>query len=374
MNDEISQIKVILGESRNPLIILSQNPSHDAIASGLALYSLCEKLNKKATIMSHDFTPSRHIYFLSRINHISKNIENLKNFVISLDVSKTKIDNLEYHIKDNELKIFLAPKEGELNAEDLKFDTPKFKHDIIFTIDAENLESLGAIYEKNLDFFYQTTIVNIDHKPQNTRFGQINLVDLSSTAVSEIIFKMFENEIHLVDEDIATHFLTGIISKTKSFRNENITPRTLEIAGRLISMGAKREEIVNNLYKQQTVPILKLWGRALAGLKHDERIGLVWSVLTRQDFVKAGADCKHLPDVIDELIENSPEAKITLLIYENADSICCLIRAGKNFDLNSVAMRFNATLINNEMRFCINDKDLLNSEKWILEEIKKALT
>ena len=138
-------------------------------------------------------------------------------------------------------------------------------------------------------------------------------------------------------------------------------------------MGAKREEIVNNLFKQRTVPILKLWGRALAGLKHDDSIGLVWSVLSREDFIKAGADPKHLPEVIDELIINSPEAKLVLLVYEQNDGhVCCLLRAEKNFDLKKIAVQPNANLSNNELRFCITDKDLIKSEKWIIEEIKKA--
>lgn len=372
MNNEITQIKKVLEESNDILIALSEDPSYDAIASGLALHSLCNKLNKKAEIVVNNFNPSKNIDFLQNLNLVSQKLENLKNFTISLDTTGTEIENLDYFIKNNEIKIFITPKKGEIKKNNIKLDTIKFKHDLIITLDTENLENLGSLYEENLDFFYETSIINIDHKANNGRFGQINLIDLSSVAISEIIYKLFEDEKHLIDEDIATSFLTGIISKTKSFRTENITPRVLEIAGNLVSMGAKREEIINNLFKQQTVPILKLWGRALSRLQYNDNIGLVWTALLREDFIKSGAGPEKLKDVIDELITNSPDAKIILLIYENENSVCCILRSENTSDLQKLSPIFGGITTGNELKFCMTNKNVMEAEKYILEEIKKV--
>ena len=68
----------------------------------------------------------------------------------------------------------------------------------------------------------------------------------------------------LVDEDIATCLLAGLIAKTKSFKTQNITPQSLAISSQLLAMGAKREEIVNKLYRSRSLNVLKLWGRVLA--------------------------------------------------------------------------------------------------------------
>jgi hypothetical protein len=46
---------------------------------------------------------------------------------------------------------------------------------------------------------------------------------------------------------------------------------------------------------------------------------LVWSILTKIDFIKTGAKENDLQDVIDELIVNIPKAKIIVLIYENLE-------------------------------------------------------
>ena len=221
MKDKIAQIKTVLKESKNILITLSKNPSYDAIASSLALGSLCKKLGKKTEIVAYNFTAEKHINFLPNLNSIAQKLEKLKKFTISLDITNTKVDDLDYSIKNNKIEICITPKKGEIENKDIKLNKTNFKYDAIIVVDAENLESLGSVYENNLDFFYQTTIINIDHKPQNERFGQINLIDLSSVSVSEIIYNIFKDEKHLIDAEIATNFLTGIIAKTKSFKTKS---------------------------------------------------------------------------------------------------------------------------------------------------------
>lgn len=374
MNEEIGQIKTAIAESAMPLIILEKNPSPDAVASGLALNMILQKLGKKSEIISINFTPEKKIKFLPLIDSVLSNLSHIKNFIISLDASNIKIDDLRYTARGDKLNIFISPKEGEIKNDDIRFGTTKFKHDLIIALDAENLENFGGTYDTNIDFFYETPVINIDHKPGNGRFGQINIVDLSSSSVAEIIFKIFSDKEHLFDEDIATSLLAGIISKTKSFKTASITPRILEIASRLMSLGARRETIVDNLYKQQTVPILKLWGRALVGLKHDSKYGIVWSLLGRQDFLEAGAEPKHLLGVIDELLVYSPEAKIIVFIYEMEDNeIHCLIKLNDNFNGKNFALVFGQKSADNHFQFKTNGKNLIEAEKIILEKIKKTL-
>jgi nanoRNase/pAp phosphatase (c-di-AMP/oligoRNAs hydrolase) len=110
--------------------------------------------------------------------------------------------------------------------------------------------------------------------------------------------------------------LGGIISKTKNFKTQNITPQLLSAASKLISAGGQREEIVNKLYRSRTLNVLKLWGRVLARLTSDFNDKMVWSVLTGSDFQKTSTNEEDLPEVIDELIVNIPKAEIITLIYE----------------------------------------------------------
>ena len=167
----------------------------------------------------------------------------------------------------------------------------------------------------NADFFYHTPIINIDHNPANDYFGQINLVDITATSISEIIFELIkEMGGEILNEQIATNLLAGIISKTKSFRTTSVTPKSLAIASHLVASGARREEIIKNLFQTKNIATLKLWGRVLARLKEGESHRLVWSLVSRHDFGSSGAGEEDLIGVIDELIINTPLAEIVALL------------------------------------------------------------
>lgn len=184
-------------------------------------------------------------------------------------------------------------------------------------VDTPDLELLGRIYDNDTEFFYQVPIINIDHHSGNEEFGQINQVELTAVATAEILFSLISGYSRdSIDEDIATCLLAGMISKTRSFKTQNITPHALSIASQLISMGARREEIVNYLYRSRPLNVLKLWGRVLARLASTLDNKLVWSTLTHLDFTKTNTKEDDLSEVIDELIINIPEANVIVIIYE----------------------------------------------------------
>jgi hypothetical protein len=85
----------------------------------------------------------------------------------------------------------------------------------------------------------------------------------------------------------------------------------------LISLGADREKIVNNLYRSRSINTLKLWGRFLARLDSDLEDRLIWSMLSQNDFEKTTTQEKDLDEVINELIINIPQASIVIIFSES---------------------------------------------------------
>jgi nanoRNase/pAp phosphatase (c-di-AMP/oligoRNAs hydrolase) len=191
---------------------------------------------------------------------------------------------------------------------------------LVIALGTSDLESLGKIYDNNVDFFYKTTIVNIDHHPGNEEFGQVNFIELNAVATAEILFEFLKDyRADFIDEDIATCLLTGIIYKTKSFKTPNLTPHALATTSELIRLGARREEIVNHLYRSRDIKVLKLWGRVLNNLQGSGENRLVWSTLFKNDFDMTGSNEESLLEVVDELIINIPQAKIIILFYSTSE-------------------------------------------------------
>jgi len=369
------QIQKLVKDSNHILISFRKNYTIDGVAGAAALYLTLKKLNKMVDIVCSDFTPSKNINFLPSIDKVKTDLSNLQKFIISLDISKNELDEFSYNVEKDKLNIFITPKSGVFNKDDVDTSTSDYKYDLIFVLDSPDLESLGKVYDNHTDFFYNTTIVNVDHDPQNEHFGQINLTNLNATSVSEILYELFNSfeEKHF-DADIATALLTGIISKTKSFKTSNVTPKTLNISSELMALEADREKIVQNLYRARSIATLKLWGRVLARLHSNSEFKLAWSLLNSHDFIESGANEEDLPDVIDELIATMPGTEIVALIYQmEAGKICAIVQTLKDINALYLTKQFSPWGSKNQARFCIEGKDLPEVEKEIIEVIGKNL-
>jgi nanoRNase/pAp phosphatase (c-di-AMP/oligoRNAs hydrolase) len=311
------QLKKFLGESKEILILIPENPSGDAVGSAWALYFFLEKRGSVPTIaFSNNLSPKYS--YLPRPERILNEITGARDFILQFDTTFNKIANVHSEEKDNKLNIHITPEKGTINPRDFSFVLAKFKYDLIIVIDSPDLEKLGKLYEKNPDLFFEVPVVNIDHRSNNENFGQINLVDVIASSCSEILSNVLENiDSAAIDKNIADCLLTGIISATDSFQKKNTTPKALLSAAALMDKGANQQEIIRWLYKTQPLHILKLWGRAMARLKWDEKSQLIWSELSLEDFIQSRASINDVPAILEKLQENYSDGKIFVLIYND---------------------------------------------------------
>ncbi len=365
----LQQAVELINRSRNILICLPAPPSSDAIASGLGLLLTLEKIGKRARVVCNQFElPSNHA-FLPKSSAIERDIANLRQFIISLDVSKVPVEELSYTVESGKLNIYVTPREGFYDARDVTTNTGKFAYDVVVVVDADDLERLGALATDNAEFFYRTPILNIDHRASNTHFGAINLIDLTATSTSEIVFELVKAfGFNTLDEQVATTLLTGIISKTKSFQTPSVTPRSLAVASHLVASGARREEIIDNLFQSKTLATLKLWGRALARIQDKFDGRFVWTLLNETDFQKSGAREDDLPHVIDELIVNVPTAELIATIYSRANQpVSAFLSTTKGHDLKKLFPQGRPYGSQNFLIWKMSTTDLAVAEKEILK-------
>ncbi|MEK7203426.1 MAG: DHH family phosphoesterase [Patescibacteria group bacterium] len=372
------QIFEQIKKARNILITFKKTWSGDSIASALAFFLFLKKLNKDVNIVSEKFNQDNLYSFLPAYAEIKNDLDNLRKFIISLNIANTKVNQIKYQQEENKLNFIISPKDGFFTSDDIESRSSGFKYDLIIVVDSPELESLGKIYDNDTEFFYQAPIINIDHKSTNESFGQINLIELTAVSTSEILFSLFESfSRDLIDEDIATCLLLGIITETKSFKTPNITPRVLLAASQLISMGARREEIVNQLYRSRSLNVLKLWGRVLARLSSTLDNKLVWSTLSYSDFVKTNCEEKNLTDVIDELIINIPQAKVIVIIYEQPSTSAepqtnVIIYSIKNVDSLDLLKNFDPIGVKSLAKAKIN-LPIAEAEKTVIKTIEEKL-
>lgn len=374
------QIKQLIENKKNILITMRKNATGDAIASALALYLFLKKQDKNIDLVVDDFVLPQKMSFLKHSDEFKGQFSHLQKFIITVDVKNNGVEELSYDLKEEKLRIYVTPKQGFLNKDHIRTAQSDFKYELIFVLDSPDLESLGKIYDNNTELFYKTTVINIDHSPANEHYGQINVNELTVPSTAEVIFDILKKiGQELIDADVATALLAGMISATRSFKSDNVKPHTLATASTLMGLGGDREKVVTNLYKTRSVKALKLWGQALTQMQNDTKIKMVWSTITRDDFVRNDATETDLKDIIDELISNSPDAKITLLLHEHPDNPVIQTIHGmlhledKNLDGKKLLAGYDPQGTKHDVSFSLVGKTLKMAEQEIVGYLRKKL-
>ncbi|MBN1584971.1 hypothetical protein JW899_01245 [Candidatus Uhrbacteria bacterium] len=371
-----------VNRATNCLITFRKEWNPDAVGSALALARILKGWGKRADIAADGFDDPKHVGFLPGVTDIRPSLGKLQKFIISLDVSRAGIEDLSYDLAEDRLKIYVTPKSGQFRDQDIALSASDFRYDLIVCLDTPSYDSLGAIFRENTDFFHRLPVVNIDNDPANERFGNINIIDITASSAAEVVFNVLhEIDRTDLDEGAATCLLTGLIAKTRSFRTPQVTPHTLKVASELIAAGGQREEIVRHLYRNRSLPTLKLWGRALSRLKHDASTQFAWTLLVRQDFIHSGASENQLPDIMEEMMANSPEAEICGVIYEqghrNEDGhpagICALISSERHGDATRLMAGLKPNGDRRLARICFPNANLLEAEKSVLDTVYRSL-
>lgn len=363
------QIKDQISKNEAILICVGKNPEGDALGSALALYGALKKMGKKVDIVSPNAILEKYS-FMPEVGFVSHKLEGSRDYVLSLDIDKNKLQQLRYEVEDDKLKIFITAKNGEIDKDRISLESSRFNYDLIIVLGASDLESLGQVYDENSELFYDIPVINIDNKPSNEYFGKVNLVDVAASSTAEIIFNIISDiDEKLIDDKTATDLLTGVIVATESFQNKNTTPKAFMTAASLIAKGANKQDIIRYLYKTKSVAMLKLMGKAMSGLKYSGQYKLAWSVIEDDSFIKSNADA-NINLAIKELAQSSPEFDLFFLLYTLDGSLKGIINFSDKKDASELMRLLDGHMEDGQIVFTPEETDLVAAEKEILRKIK----
>lgn len=339
----------LIKKSKNILIALPESLNADSLGSALALEATLKKLGKKIEVASQEAAPDK-LTFLPGVDILKNKLSSLRDFVISVDTSQNKISRLRYETANNVLKIFLATPQ-KIEQRDIKLEPGPFYYDLVITLDAPDLESLGDIFNGNTELFFNKSILNIDCKAGNEYFGEVNLVEPTAAACAEIVAGLIDGLApNSVNEQIATCLLAGLIVKTHSFQNSKTTPQALNLASLLIVKGAQQETIVKNLYKTKPLNCLRLWGRLLGRLEFDEQSKIAWIFAQRDDFLATNTTTKDLPFVLEETFDLFPSINMAVILWPDENGTIGVLAQGKRTEhLQKICLELGGSIKNDRL-------------------------
>jgi bifunctional oligoribonuclease and PAP phosphatase NrnA len=170
--------------------------------------------------------------------------------------------------------------------------------ELVFFFDSGNLERSGSSVKQIAS---HATIVNIDHHPSNSRFGDINVIEPEASAVGQMVMEMLDHFEYPITPTIAINLYVALLTDTGGFRHENTTPRALEDAARLARLGADPGHIATQVYKMRPETTLKLSALALATMRIELEGRLTWAKVTRRMLREASAVMAESEGIIDTL-------------------------------------------------------------------------
>jgi nanoRNase/pAp phosphatase (c-di-AMP/oligoRNAs hydrolase) len=319
MLNSVEDFKKLIKKSKNILVISPEN-SIDAKVSSFALVYLLEKMGKKTTLFSNKKSSPKISYLPKPIKTI-ENLNGSRDFQLIFHTEKNKILDVKTEEREKDYIIHVTPEKGAINPKDFSFIPAKFKFDLVIIIGAPYLESLGDAYFLNTDLFFEIPKINIDHNPRNENYGQVNIVEDTASSIGEILAELIlDNYKELIDKKISQALLTGIISATESFQVPTTSPKSMTLAAKLMKYKADQPTIMRYLYRTKELSFLKLWGRIMARLNWDKNKKIIWSLVSKEDFVQSSSNEEDIEYVLEELQKSFPQNQTCLIIYTNKEN------------------------------------------------------
>ena len=190
MRQDKDHINSLIDPAKN-IAIISARHGTDGVAAAIALAEyINDKYGKNPTVI-YPFDQVEFNNELLMIRNVNSDLGTVS-LKIALDYSGTNIESVDYH-KEDESKLILeiGPVERDFSMDRVKYELNGTSYDLIITIGAPNLASLGDFYLKSKSAFDKADIINIDNAVNNENFGKINIVNPIALNLSTLILTKF---------------------------------------------------------------------------------------------------------------------------------------------------------------------------------------
>lgn len=249
--DQLHQIVERLDAANNILITVSADPSVDQLAACIGLTLALNKKGKHATAVFSGAVPST-LEFLQPEQTIEKNTNSLRDFIISLD--KSKADKLRYKVEDDFVKIFITPYRTSIDNTDLAFSQGDFNIDLVITLGVHERQHLDAAIIAHGRILHDAPVISLNTDTISD-LGAVNWVETNASSLCEMTSDLvLEVGRELLDAQISTALLTGMVAETDRFGNEKATPHTMSVSGVLMAAGASPQLITAKLTEPEPEP------------------------------------------------------------------------------------------------------------------------
>ncbi len=249
MEDSKKQFIEAAKQATNILVTVRNSPSIDQLSACIALTLMLNAMSKHATAVFSGAIPAV-LEFLEPEKTLQPNADSLQDFIISLD--KAKADKLRYKVEDSVVKIFITPYRTSITDKDLEFGLGDFNVDLVVALGVHVQSDLDDVVTAHGRILHDATVVSINTSAGSGEdLGGINWVNPDVSSLSEMLAVCADDlagdKKEVLDNQVATALLTGIVAETDRFGNSKTTPETMQASAKLLTAGANQELVATKL-------------------------------------------------------------------------------------------------------------------------------
>lgn len=238
--------------------------------------------------------------------------------------------------------------------------------------DAAVIMECGDLARPGVAGLERQFLINIDHHPGNTGYGDINWFDSSAAACGEMVFDLVGALGVPLTREIATHIYLAILTDTGSFHYSSISPRTFDICRQTLEAGVDAVAVARSVYDSNNMGRLKLFGAVLSAMQIDPsgRIAIVY--LDHEMARAAGGTYEDTEGLINLPLTVKEIQAVVFFKQNDGDEYRVSMRSKGEIDIGSVAKSFGGGGHKNAAGCTVTGPiDVL--QKLFLEKIEQAI-
>lgn len=207
--------------------------------------------------------------------------------------------------------------------------------DLFVAIDLTDMDRMAVAAE---EFAKTENTLCIDHHISNAKFAGVNHVLPKASSACEVLYDMLDED--KISKAVATALYTGMIHDSGVFKYESTTEHTMNIAGKLMSMGVEFPTIIDEGFYEKTYVQNQILGRALL-----ESILLlngkcIFSAVSAQEMEFYGVSPKEMGGIVEQL-RLTAGVDCAIFMYETEPfEYKVSLRSKKYVDCNAIAGYF----------------------------------
>jgi len=215
-------------------------------------------------------------------------------------------------------------------------------------------------------------VINIDHHPGNTSFGQLNWFDDTAAACGELVFDLVAALGVPLSHEIAIHVYLAILTDTGSFHYSGISPRTFDICRQALEAGVDPVLVARNVYDSNNMGRLKLFGGVLSAMQIDPtgRIAIVY--LDHEMARQAGGTYEDTEGLVNLPLTVKEIQAVVFFKQNEGDEYRVSLRSKGDIDIGSVAKEFGGGGHKNAAG-CTVTGPIDALQKLFIEKIERAI-